>query len=105
MKVLTKEEVIQIAATSEAASNLMKQFYPEFFAVVHAPVPVENAVNLSGLTVRNNQLYIANNKYLAGLNRSPMYVYTDKALIVDSAYKPSIQVVNGRDLIVFENKV
>lgn len=104
MKILTKEEVIQIAATSEAASNLMKGFYPEFFAVVHAPVPVENAVNLTGLAVRNNQLFIANAKYLAALNRSPMYVFTDKALIVADGYKPSIQVVNGRDLIVFELK-
>jgi hypothetical protein len=105
MKILTKEEVMKIAATSEAANNLMREYYPEFFEVVPTPVPVENAVNLSGLTVRNGQLFIANAKYLGALNRSPMYVFTDKGILVDSAFKPSIEIVNGRHLIVFENKV
>lgn len=101
---LTKDRILEIASTSSAASQLMHQYYPEAFVVVRPQPTVENAVNLTGLTVRNNQIFIANAKYLAALNRSPMYVFTDKALIVAEGYKPSIQVVNGRDLIVFELK-
>jgi hypothetical protein len=108
---LTKDQILELASTNSAASQLLNQYLPEAFAPTvgdHVPVDVENAVDLSTLIVRNNsgnkQLLLANNKFLGSVNQSPMYVYTNKAIIVDSAYKPSIEVVNGRDLIVFEKK-
>jgi hypothetical protein len=108
---IDKNRILEIASTSSSASQLMYQYYPEVFAPTveeHVPVAVENAVDLSTLIVRNNsgnkQLLLANNKFLGSVNQSPMYVYTNKAIIVDNTYKPSIEVVNGRDLIVFEKK-
>lgn len=102
---LTKEQILEIAGTSAAANDLMRLQFPEVFEVVHAPVPVENAIDLSNLAFRNKQLFLANNRFLGTVNQSPMYIYTNKAIIVDSAFKPSIEIVNGRYLIVFENKV
>jgi hypothetical protein len=101
---LTKEQILEIASTSSSANNLMRKHFPEVFEVVHAPVTVENAIDLSNLSFRNKQLFLANNRFLGTVNQSPMYVYTNKAIIVDSAFKPSIEIVNGRHLIVFENK-
>lgn len=106
---IDKNRLLELASTSQAASQLLNQYYPEAFAPVvvtpvHVPVAVENAVDLLSLAVRNKQLYLANNKFFGSINQSPMFVYTNKAIIVDSAYKPSIEVVNDRDLIVFEKK-
>jgi hypothetical protein len=101
MKVLTKEEVLQIAATSEAASNLMRQFYPEFFAPI--PVPVENAIDLSNLSFRNRQFFLGNT-FLGSINASPFYIYTNKAILVDSYYKATVEIVNNRYMVVFEKK-
>jgi len=99
---LTKEQILEIAGTSSAANELMRNEFPEVFKNV--PVAVENAVDLSNLSFRNKQLFLANNKFLGGVNQSPFYVYTNKAILVDSTLRPSIETVNGRDLIVFENK-
>jgi hypothetical protein len=101
MKVLTKQEALQIAATSEAASDLMRQFYPEYFAPI--PVPVENAVDLSNLSFRNKQFWLGS-RYVGTINATPMYVYANKAIIVDSSFKPTVEIVSGRHMIVFENK-
>ena len=101
MKVLTKEEVLQIAATSEAASNLMRQFYPEFFAPI--PVPVENAIDLSNLSFRNGQFFLGNT-FFGSVNKSPFYIYTLKAILLDSYYKATVEIVNNRYMVVFEKK-
>lgn len=100
--------LLELASTSPAASQLLNQYYPEVFtpvveAPVRVPVAVENAVDLSTLAVRNKLLYLGT-RFFGAINQSPIYVYTNKAIIVDSSFIPSLERVNGRDLIVFEKK-
>lgn len=100
---LTKDRILEIASTSPAANQLMNQYYPEAFIVERPKPTLESTIDLLGLTIRNRQLYLGN-KYLGAINQSPFNVFTNKAIIVDLQYIPSIQRVNGRYLIVFENK-
>ena len=100
---LTKDRILEIASTSSAANQLMNQYYPEAFIVERPQPTIESTIDLSLLTMRNRQFYLGN-KYFGAINQSPFYLFTNKAILVDNAYKPSIQVVNGRDLIVFELK-
>lgn len=101
---LTKERILEIASTSSAASQLMHQYYPEAFIVEKPQPTLESTVDISSLTIRNKQFYLANNKYFGSINQSPIHIFTNKAIIVDRAFIPSIQIVNDRHLIVFENK-
>ena len=100
---LTKDRILEIASTSSAANQLMNQYYPEAFIVERPQPTIESTIDLSLLTMRNRQFYLGN-KYFGAINQSPFYVFTNKAILVDNAFIPSIQVVNGRHMIVFELK-
>ncbi len=100
---LTKDRILEIASTSEAANQLMNQYYPEAFIVERPKPTLESTIDLLGLRINNRQLFLGS-KVLGTINQSPFNVYTNKAIIVDMAFIPSVQRVNGRYLIVFENK-
>lgn len=101
-KPLTKEQILQLSETSPAAKDLLKTIYPQLFE--RPPATFESAIDLSNLAIRNRQLFLANNKFLGSINQSPFYTFTYKGILVDNAFVPSIQVINGRHIIVFELK-
>lgn len=95
---IDKNRILEIASISQAASQLMHQYYPEAF-------PKEYK-DLSQVSTTGKAMYLPGGfgkRLLLQLNTSPLRDQTFKSLAIDKAFKAELIEDAAGQLLVFED--